>query len=48
MVEEAVRDARFLGDVADSRLVVAALGEDANGGAEQLLAPVGSRCRSVD
>ena len=34
MVEQAVRDARLLGDVADARGVVAVAGEDADGGVE--------------
>ena len=48
MVQEPVRDARLLGDVADPGLVIAALGEDVHGGAEQLLAPVGCRRGRVD
>jgi len=34
VVEQAVRDARVLGDVADARAVVTMLGEDANRGVE--------------
>ena len=34
MVEQAVRDAGLLGDVADARGVVAVAGEDADGGVD--------------
>jgi hypothetical protein len=40
VVEQTVRDTRVLGDVADARAVVAALGEDAHGRVEDELALV--------
>ena len=40
VVEETVRDAGVLGDVADARAVVAVLGEDADRGVEDELALV--------
>ena len=42
VVEQAVRDAGVLGDVADARAVVAVLREDANRGVEDALALVGT------
>ena len=50
VVEEAVRDARVLGDVADARGVVAVLGEDADRGVEDERAacPSGAIERSVN
>ena len=55
MVEKAVRDTRFLGDVTDARGVVAVSGKDANGGIDDqaalLLArglPVAPRALACD
>ena len=51
VVEEPVRDARLLGDVADAGGVVAVAGEDADGGVEDeaalLLAPGLRSCRTL-
>ena len=47
MVQEPVRDARLLGDVADARGVVAVAGEDAHGRVEDQ-APLPSRLRRLN
>ena len=48
MVQEPVRDARLLGDVADPGRVVAVAGEDPHSGREDLPALVGGRTAGGD